>query len=362
MKLYSLLFAITFNFLSCAQNESTPDEILAKATSQLNNWETISFTARTTNIGSNKAAISTVYKLRKVNYEPHLKLFFFKEMNKNVSIYYKLTSLVVVEDQKKKITTFDYGRDRSIPKYLEAYMGDDDNLYVTTKLINQNSNEIAFEKQSSLNSVKVYVYKFKNYKLWIDAITAKPLKFEMDNGKSGKKEIFYDNVVYNAPMDDDLFTHKDRPDYVSSVFGIKKEPMLHTKAPDWQLPDLNGKLVALNDFKGRPIFLEAWLSSCSHCMESLPKIKQIETKFGQKVQVVTVNFDYDLAETNAAVQANTINYIVLQGNAVFDQNYDLQSYPSYFVIDSQGTIVYSERGAIAGKKEQALFEALRNVR
>lgn len=361
MKFYILLFSLVFTVLSCDQNGTPPDEVLAKATSQLNKWQTLSFTATTRHIGNNKASTSTVYKLKKVNYEPHLKLFFFKEMNKNVSIYYKLASLAVVEDQKKKITTFDYGNDRSIPKYLEAYMGDDDNLLVTTTLMNDHINEIIYDKQSTFNDRKAYIFKFKNYKLWLDVDSALPLKFEIDEGTSGKKEIVYDVVAYNEPMEEELFTHPDRSDYVSSVYGVKKEPMLHTRAPDWSLADLEGKQVSLNDFKGRPIFLEAWVSSCSHCMESLPKIKQIAKEFGHKVNVVTVNFDYDLAETNATVKAENIDYLVLQGNAVFDQNYDLQSYPSYFVINSDGTIMFSERGTIAGKKEQALFEALRQV-
>lgn len=364
MKPYLLVLSVIFNLMSCAEsgNKLSSDEVLAKTAKQLNNWETISFTAETTNSDKKKPSTSTVYKLKKVNYEPHLKLFFFKEMNQQVSIYYKLTSLAVVEDLKKKITTFDYGNDRSIPKYLEAYMGDDDNLLTTAKLINQNINEITFVEQSTFKGHKAYVYKFKNYKLWLDSKTAIPLKLEIDNGKSGKKEIVYSDLAYNEPMDEDVFTHPEKDGYVSAVFGIKKEPMLNLKAPEWSLSDVDGKTVSLKDFKGTPIFLEAWVSSCSHCMESLPKIKQIESQFGNKVKVITVNFDYDLVETKETIKAKNINYLVLQGDVHFDQNYDIQSYPSYFVIDSNGTIIFSERGTIAGNKEKALFEALEKVK
>ena len=364
MKLYILVLIVAFNLVSCAGNEKlqSPDKVLAKATEQLNNWETLSFTAATTNTDIHKPATSTVYKLQRVKYEPHLKLFFFKEMNKEVSIYYKLTSLAVVEDQKKKVTTFDYGKDRSIPKYLDAYMSDDDNLLVTTKLMNQFKNDISFVEQSDFNDRPAYVYKFQNYKLWLDAKQATPLKLEIDKGTSGKKEIVYDALAFNEPMSEDVFTHKEKDGYVSAVFGIKKEPMLNVKAPDWSLLDLNGKKVSLNDFKGSPIFLEAWVSSCNHCMESLPKVKQIVKEFGSKVKVVTVNFDYDLAETKETMNAKNINYLVLQGDAIFDQNYDIRSFPSYFVIDSDGTIVYSEHGSIEGKKEKALFEALKAVK
>lgn len=362
MKLYILGLSVVLSLFSCAGNESlqSPNEVLSKASEKLNTWETISFTATTTN--SSRPSTQTVYKLKSVNYEPHLKLFFFKEMNQEIAIYYKLASLAVVEDKKNKITIFDYGKDRSIPRYLEAYMGDDDNLLVTTKLMNQFKDKIVYVEQTSFNDRQAYVYTFDKYKIWIDAKLATPLKLEIANGSSGKKEIVYDGLVFNDPMDEDTFTHQEKQGYVSSVFGIKKEPMLNVKAPDWSLLDLDGNKVSLNDFRGSPIFLEAWTSSCNHCMASLPKVKEIESEFGDKVKVITVNFDYDLKETKQAAKAEGLNYMILQGDASFDKHYDLRSFPSYFVINSEGTIVYSERGTIIGKKANALFEALRQVK
>ena len=361
MKLYILALSVVINLFSCAGNENlqSPDEVLSKASEKLTTWETLSFTATTTN--PTRPTTQTVYKLKRVNYEPHLKLFFFKEMNQETAIYYKLASLAVVEDKKNKITIFDYGKDRSIPRYLEAYMGDDDNLLLTARLMNQFKDDIVYVEQTSFNDRPAYVYTFDKYKIWLDPKLAAPLKLEIANGTSAKKEIVYDALVFNEPMDEDVFTHEEKEGFVSSVFGIKKEPMVNVKAPDWNLFDLNGKKVSLNDFRGSPIFLEAWTSSCNHCMASLPKVKEIENEFGDKVKVITVNFDYNLNETKQTVKSEGLNYIVLQGDAIFDKHYDLRSFPSYFVIDSEGTIVYSERGTIEGKKAKALFEVLRRV-
>src|SRR5690554_5723077 len=166
MKLYILVLCVVISLFSCAGNENlqSPDEVLSKASEKLNTWETLSFTAKTTN--SSKPSTKTVYKLKKVNYEPHLKLFFFKEMNEEIAIYYKLASLAVVEDKKNKITLFDYGKDRSIPRYLEAYMGDDDNLLVTARLMEQFKDKIDYVEQTSFNDRQAYIYKFDKYKIW----------------------------------------------------------------------------------------------------------------------------------------------------------------------------------------------------
>ena len=61
------------------------------------------------------------------------------------------------------------------------------------------------------------------------------------------------------------------------------------------------------------------------------------------------------------VQDKNISYTVLQGDASFDVNYDIRSYPSYFVIDRNGDIIFSEAGTIENKKESALLEVLRKI-
>ena len=50
---------------------------------------------------------------------------------------------------------------------------------------------------------------------------------------------------------------------------------LGTAAPDFKLPDTNGKTVALADFKGRPALLVIFM--CNHC----PYVKHIRTGLAQ---------------------------------------------------------------------------------
>ena len=97
MKLYLFVFSIVFNLFSCSESikKQTPNDVLESAFEQINSWETLSFKAETTYSDKSKTPLSTVYNLKRVNYEPHLKLFFSKQMNQEITIYYKLASLVV---------------------------------------------------------------------------------------------------------------------------------------------------------------------------------------------------------------------------------------------------------------------------
>src|SRR2546426_407663 len=50
---------------------------------------------------------------------------------------------------------------------------------------------------------------------------------------------------------------------------------LGTTAPDFSLPDTNGKLVSLGDFKGAPALLVIFM--CNHC----PYVKHIRAELAQ---------------------------------------------------------------------------------
>src|SRR4051794_28140661 len=66
---------------------------------------------------------------------------------------------------------------------------------------------------------------------------------------------------------------------------------LGTEAPGFRLPDTDGKIVALDDFRGAPALLVAFL--CNHC----PFVKHIRHQFatlakdyqGKGVAVVGIN-------------------------------------------------------------------------
>src|SRR5690606_20644369 len=68
-------------------------------------------------------------------------------------------------------------------------------------------------------------------------------------------------------------------------------PPLGTKAPDFRLPDTDGKLVSLDDFAGAPAYLVMFI--CNHC----PYVKHVRSALadlareyqGRGVAVVGIN-------------------------------------------------------------------------
>ncbi len=366
-KIYLNLVLILFAF-SCAETTKnhSPEEVYLQTLKSLNEAETLRFDAQIT--FGNQRVVNHTYKILKAGYEPHLNYFFYKEMDEVTQIYYKLASLAVVEDHKERITLFDYGNDRSIPRYLENYTQDEDNLVTVGKLLEEHKDTYSFLGESQLQEKNVFSYEIGNRAIWIDAETKKPVKlalnpiFDNNGNLTGQTRLFtYNNIDFDIEFTEETFTHLEKVGYVSSVYGMKAEPLLNSQAKDWTLKDVDGKQVSLSDFKGQNMFIEAWVSSCDHCIESIPKVKQVESEFGDKLKVITVNFDYDLDETKQAIKDHQIAYKVLIGNSQFDKDYDIRSFPSFYVIDKAGNIVYTNRGAITGDKEKELLDALKGL-
>lgn len=118
-------------------------------------------------------------------------------------------------------------------------------------------------------------------------------------------------------------------------------------APDFTLKDLQGRTVALSDFRGKAVLLCFWQSTCPDCSKALPELWALRDRYGERgVVLVGVNLDHEL---EAAVQ-------YLEGKGYTDlitlwESFDaamgvvalmnVPLVPYAFLIDRRGVIRFS---------------------
>lgn len=116
-------------------------------------------------------------------------------------------------------------------------------------------------------------------------------------------------------------------------------------APDFELPDMNGKRVRLSQFRGKVVFLNFWTKTCNPCLEEMPSIAEL-ARIGQgrgDFVVVTVSTD----EGPDAVR-DTLK-VILNGDPPFPVLFDPESeivngkygtrlFPETWIIDPKGVI------------------------
>jgi thiol-disulfide isomerase/thioredoxin len=116
-------------------------------------------------------------------------------------------------------------------------------------------------------------------------------------------------------------------------------------APDFRLPDLSGKMVALSDFKGKVVLVDFWATWCGPCQEEIPDLIALQAKFKDKgFTVLGVDMDVGSAKVGPFVADNKLTYPVLLAGGDAPKGYDVPGLPAAVLVDRKGRMVRSYLG------------------
>lgn len=85
-------------------------------------------------------------------------------------------------------------------------------------------------------------------------------------------------------------------------------------APDFSLPDLSGKEVRLSSYRGKPVLLYFWQSTCPDCRKALPELLALRAQFPEII-LLTVNLDYYEEDLRAYLdRLGKVDFLILRGS------------------------------------------------
>jgi peroxiredoxin len=132
--------------------------------------------------------------------------------------------------------------------------------------------------------------------------------------------------------------------------GISAIPAtVNFPAPDVQLSDLNGQLVALADFHGQVILYNAWATWCPPCKEEMPTLQAYYEEYKENgFVIVAIEDGQPIEEVRAFVDEHRLTFPIwpdpqYKATTAFRTN----SLPTSFVIDREGTVRLTWTGAIS---------------
>jgi peroxiredoxin len=126
------------------------------------------------------------------------------------------------------------------------------------------------------------------------------------------------------------------------------------RAPDFELPDMNGKLVRLSSYKGKTVFLNFWTKTCPPCLQEMPSLNVL-AKIAQNRKdfvVLTVSTDSgpdDIRDTlKVALNEEPAFTILFDPEAkIVGDRYGTKLFPETWIIDGDGII----RARFDGEKD-----------
>jgi peroxiredoxin len=129
------------------------------------------------------------------------------------------------------------------------------------------------------------------------------------------------------------------------------------RAPDFELPNLDGKRVKLSDYRGKVVILNFWSKTCPPCLEEMPSLAELGQGLAHRDDIVllTVTTDESAADARATLQS-ILGEAMPGGKAPFEVLVDPDAnvvtgkfgtklYPETWLINKDGVVVARVDGA-----------------
>ena len=123
-------------------------------------------------------------------------------------------------------------------------------------------------------------------------------------------------------------------------------------APGFQLKDLNGQLVSLSSYQGKPVFFNYWASWCPACVNEMPLIQAAyDDMTKQGLVMLMINAGEDLATAQNFVQQNHYTFpVLLDSQNDVGNKYNIYYIPVSVFVDKNGILRSRVVGAFKDKR------------
>ena len=138
--------------------------------------------------------------------------------------------------------------------------------------------------------------------------------------------------------------------------------LIGQQAPDFALPDINGKEVRLSSFKGKYILVDFWASWCGPCREENPNVVKAYNKYKNKnFTILGVSLDEEKDKWIKAIQNDGLNWTQVSDlkhwNSMVVPLYHIEGIPHNVLIDPNGRVIAEGlRGIVLDMKLEKLLE------
>lgn len=121
---------------------------------------------------------------------------------------------------------------------------------------------------------------------------------------------------------------------------------LNQPAPDFELPDLRGRLHRLSDYCGKIVIVNFWSAECPHSERTDHYMVTLLRRWDQQVILLSIaaNRNESLELIEEVAKTRGIPQILIDAEHVVADRYEAVTTPHVFLVDRDGILSY--RGAV----------------
>jgi thiol-disulfide isomerase/thioredoxin len=130
----------------------------------------------------------------------------------------------------------------------------------------------------------------------------------------------------------------------------------------FELYSSKGKLMSLNDFEGKYVYLNFCSTSSYTCLQEFTLLEKLYEKHGKILEIVTISIDRDVEEMKSFLKQTKYQWTFLHYGNKPDiiRDFDVRAYPTYFLIGPDRRLIMSPAASPRENFEIQLFKLLRS--
>lgn len=136
------------------------------------------------------------------------------------------------------------------------------------------------------------------------------------------------------------------------------------KCPAFKFKDINGKDIALEDFKGKYVYIDCWATWCGPCKRELPYLKKLEEKYKDRnIAFVSISSDKDVEAWKKMVNMDKLGGIQLNigTDRSFHNALKINTIPRFLLVDPEGYFVSDDAPRPSNSQIEILFDSLKGL-
>ena len=134
-----------------------------------------------------------------------------------------------------------------------------------------------------------------------------------------------------------------------SKIKIKRPELLKKKTipPDFTLKTIDKDTISLHELRGKVVIIDFWYMACHPCIKALPHLQSLYEKYEKDGLIVIGINPFDsgrIEKLPEFLKFNNVQYPVLISDRELPKIYNVSGYPTIYILNKKGEIVYSELG------------------
>ena len=115
----------------------------------------------------------------------------------------------------------------------------------------------------------------------------------------------------------------------------------NVEAPNFELPDAQGRMVSLRSQRGHPVAVNFWATWCPPCVQETPSFESFAASIeGTDMRLLAVSVDDDWDAIRKFFVKGTKIGVLLDKSHTIPKTFGTTQYPETYFLDGQGHVRY----------------------